>query len=1153
MGGEERDEIVASFAVAFCEGEVARLGRIWADGQLLDPQGLTYRFYTGSETQLADSLIEAVQGSGAAPAYRGTCYIVFERLPLSRFGNRIPTISVELCRVVGALESAIRAITVIPGSTEFGYDPVPRLRVVAPGETVTENAHLLASTSNWTYSIDEVCDICPNLEHVALVVAWFGDDLRCAACTIGPRVEAYGREILDVEWSVAGLGRDEVPEVSYHDGGPAYGGTPSDASVLAAIADLKARGLKVTLYPFVLMDVPHDNVLPDPYSDAGAQAPYPWRGRITCDPAPGQVGSPDATGAVDAQIDAFLAGGYRALHQHYAEIAVAAGGVDAILIGSEMRGMTTQRGAGNAFPFVAALVGLAAEVRAIVGSDTAISYGADWSEYSGHQPDGEKFFHLDPLWSSPDIDAVGIDNYMPLSDWRDGVVHADASSNVALHDLDYLQANIAGGEGFDWFYANAADRMAGIRTPITDGAHDEPWVWRYKDIVAWWSQAHHDRPGGVRQSEPTGWVPMSKPIWFTELGCGSVDRGPNQPNIFGDPKSSEDGRPYFARGASDALVQRQFLRAHAHYWADPANNPPGMLDTDRIYLWTWDARPYPAFPALDTVWADAANHPNGHWLTGRIGGLARDELFAALAADHGADWACREVAPPFVTGYQLSGPTSLREAVEPLLDISGLRLRADRAGLCAIRARHDGAIAIPLEDFAAVEGPLTSRKRSDAGEAIGRMSLSYLDRERDYQAGAVTALRGDGGSIEGMVSGLTLETGAARLAAETMLGARGSGLEEVEFALPPSFAALEPGDLVDLPAPHDGRFEITEISDGLERRIRGRGLPASGHIVTMERHRARTAPLARTIAVPVVHLAAVPAEPGSTVPAQMIVAAHARPWPGNLAARQEGTGQGLPAVTDRATIGVTAGPLMAAAEAIWDRGAGVEIALFAGHLSDLGDTGALAGTRRMAIETDAGDWEVVGFASAELVGERRYRVSRLLRGCGGTGPAIGPVGIGNRVIVLDDRPERLPVEPSWVGEEFDLRIFGGSGDITGRLHQVGVGLGVVLPLPPAHLRAVRDAPTSDVLISWTRRSRADADGWGPFDAPLDHLPERYRIEIFDGATLMRSAITEAPEFVYAAGMQSEDFGSLPTTFGFAVAQVSTAYGPGHWSQGAFHE
>ncbi len=65
---------------------------------------------------------------------------------------------------------------------------------------------------------------------------------------------------------------------------------------------------------------------------------------------------------------------------------------------------------------------LAGEVRGILGGATAISYGADWSEYFGHQPadgTGDVFFHLDLLWASPDVSAVGIDNYMPLADWRD--------------------------------------------------------------------------------------------------------------------------------------------------------------------------------------------------------------------------------------------------------------------------------------------------------------------------------------------------------------------------------------------------------------------------------------------------------------------------------------------------------------------------------------------------------------------------------------------------------------------------------------------------------------------------------------------------------------------------------------------------------------
>ena len=70
-----------SFAVALCEGPIARIDRVWANGELLDLSAYNWRFYSGSETQMPDPLIEAIEGAGNAPAYRGTAYIVFEDLP----------------------------------------------------------------------------------------------------------------------------------------------------------------------------------------------------------------------------------------------------------------------------------------------------------------------------------------------------------------------------------------------------------------------------------------------------------------------------------------------------------------------------------------------------------------------------------------------------------------------------------------------------------------------------------------------------------------------------------------------------------------------------------------------------------------------------------------------------------------------------------------------------------------------------------------------------------------------------------------------------------------------------------------------------------------------------------------------------------------
>src|SRR6185437_14677421 len=295
-------------------------------------------------------------------------YLVFEQLDLTPFGNRIPNLSVELCRVVGELEPAITAITVIPGATEFGYDPVPRVRIVWAGATANENAHLYPHRSDWTVSLDELQALCPNLEHVSLVVAWFGDDLRCSNCTIAPRVENATRAVDGTAWEVSGLTRAAARVVTSVDGNPAYGGTPSDATVLAAIADLKGRGLKVTLYPMLLMDIAADNSLPDPRTGAAGQPAYPWRGRITCTPAQTDTASAQVAAFVGAATAASFSAsgstvsyggpadwGYRRMLLHYAMLATLAGGVDTLLIGSEFAALTPVRGSGNSFPFVEAL------------------------------------------------------------------------------------------------------------------------------------------------------------------------------------------------------------------------------------------------------------------------------------------------------------------------------------------------------------------------------------------------------------------------------------------------------------------------------------------------------------------------------------------------------------------------------------------------------------------------------------------------------------------------------------------------------------------------------------------------------------------------------------------------------------------------------
>ena len=55
-----------NFAVGLCEGEIDGIGRVWADGKVIDIGSFTTRLYTGSETQSADSLMSSVEGQAPA-------------------------------------------------------------------------------------------------------------------------------------------------------------------------------------------------------------------------------------------------------------------------------------------------------------------------------------------------------------------------------------------------------------------------------------------------------------------------------------------------------------------------------------------------------------------------------------------------------------------------------------------------------------------------------------------------------------------------------------------------------------------------------------------------------------------------------------------------------------------------------------------------------------------------------------------------------------------------------------------------------------------------------------------------------------------------------------------------------------------------------
>ena len=290
----------------------------------------------------------------------------------------------------------------------------------------------------------------------------------------------------------------------------------------------------------------------------------PWRGFLTGDAS---------------NVENFFLNehGYNRFILHYANLVK--GKVDAFIIGSEFRDLTkVNDGAGN-YPAVDNLIELSRNVRHILGDDVVITYAADWSEY--HHTDGG-MRHLDKLWADTSIDVVGIDAYFPITAKEKGEITSDE-----------IKHGWFSGEGYDYFYNGDAKE-----------AFDSDWAW--KNIIHWWDSEHFDGTG-----TRTDWRPKMKPIWFTEMGFPSIHYATNSPNIFFNPECCDGGVPVNSSGQVDFQIQARALRSSLEVWRDSDC-------VQNIFIWAWDARPFPAYPENTDIWSDGPLWQYGHWITGKL-------------------------------------------------------------------------------------------------------------------------------------------------------------------------------------------------------------------------------------------------------------------------------------------------------------------------------------------------------------------------------------------------------------------------------------------------------------------------------------------------------------------------------------------------------
>lgn len=737
----------ATLAIAICKGKVEKLNRIWADTTSLSFDEIDYTFYSGREDQNPDPFMSSIEGM---PAYRGISYIVIKNFPLADYNNRVPVFTFEVRTALKSNEFSvaknIRNINIIPGSGEFVYDTKIQKKIAQ--EKISSNQYIpygLAQRVNHNnhtkksdamLSLDQLKEDLPNIEWVSVVVNWFVNDLNIKDCKIYPAVEFQDDSaVVPDDWQVGSSTRDDAQLISKDDNGNPRYG----GTVSDAALTRYIEELHSRGYKVILY--------PMPLLDTKNKE---WRGRLSGTPG---------------DISDFFENQYNKFIEHYASIAKQTK-VEGFIIGSEFVQLTKIKDEQGNYPAVIELVKLAKQIKLDLGKEVTVTYAADWSEY--HSYDG--WYNMDELWSSQYIDVVGIDAYFPLT---------DSPEPPFGYSAEDVMGGWSSGVGYDYFYDYSKSEPEKVKY------NDSRYAW--KNIEKWWSETHIN-PGGSK----TKWQPKMKKIWFTEYGFPSMNGCTNEPNVFVDKGSIESKYPRYSNGEVSFLSQKIAIEGTLKKWQSSEM-------VEKMFLWAWDARPFPYFPNLCDVWADCHNWQTGHWIQGKLSQLNISDVLSDLLQKAGlkSDQFDTGGVKGLLSGYVINDQQPVRSIIKMLQSCYFFDVVEQDSKLKFIQKGRAVTTGIPIGEMVfsnnSKQMQLVNISQLDLNNKV---NVVYFNRNFGYPIDVKYAELPKQGTAITVEIPLIMEEGEAQNIAEVLLYSSWQERNIYNFKLPIKYAWLAPSDVI---------------------------------------------------------------------------------------------------------------------------------------------------------------------------------------------------------------------------------------------------------------------------------------------------------------------------------------------------------------------
>lgn len=458
-----------------------------------------------------------------------------------------------------------------------------------------------------------------------------------------------------------------------------------------------------------------------------------------------------------------------------------------------------------------------------------------------------------------------------------------------------------------------------------------------------------------------------------------------------------------------------------------------------------------------------------------------------------------------VGGFAASGG-SVRAVLAMLADMSGGQWVAEGRGL-RLAVPDPAAVPTLIQDEGmGADGPGRRGQREVAAEAIlpASVTVAHYDPARDYQIGMQRARRPGGVRDERLDLAAVLDAATARTLAEDRLARKRAERVRRTVTLGPDALAIAPGGLVTIVG-EAGRWRVVEAA-WEAMAVRLTCVPV-GHVGPMLAASPGRIARATDLTIGATRLIAFEAPPLTddllSAPRLTVIAAGGPGW------RQANLAYSLDDGASWTAIGTTALPgVIGSVTAVTPGGGTTSLidrrgAFVVTVAEDLADADAAA------IEAGANlAWiggELIQFARAEPLGDRRWRLRELRRGLRGTEAMIGQAVAGMPfALIAAEAVRTIDVPMTALGGRVRFLAHGVADGTEGVQAVAEVTGRSILPPAPIGLWSRRNAD-GHVTLGWTRRSRLGWRWLDRVDAPLGEEAERYRVTLGD-----REAIVTAP-------------------------------------------